>query len=170
VQSELRRYFSSKGVPENQLDERSSQFAYRMVGESSQALQHAWAMRRLGERFSPEELRSLDPKARAKWNGLIRQHAQALRRNLVTLREGFGPIFPAAALSQSSRGVPEINNDTELARAIGRLFELCTASDTEIRSGLSVSPDTTNAVAIKTSQFWLSFKNAEDLALKIGGS
>jgi len=167
VQSELRRYFSGKGVLESQLDERSSQFAYRMVGESSQALQHAWALRRLGERFSPEELRALDPEARGKWIGLIRQHAQALRRNLVTLREGFSPIFPGAALSQSSRGAPEINSDTDLERAIGRLFELCTASDTEIRSALSVSPDTTKAVAIKASQFWLSFRSAEDLAARI---
>jgi RNA polymerase sigma factor (sigma-70 family) len=167
IQEDLRRYFSGKGVPENQLDERSTQFAYRMAGESSQVLQHAWALRRLAERFSPEELRTLDPEARTKWLGLIHQHARGLRHSLATLREGLGPLFPSAAAASGLQSQGEIKDDGELQRAIGRLFELCSHSDEEIRSALSVSTDPTKGRSVRTRQFWLSFKAAEDLAKRI---
>jgi len=41
-------------------------------------LGHAAALKALAQRFSPEELRTLDADAKAKWLMLIRQHAERL--------------------------------------------------------------------------------------------
>ncbi|HEX2269705.1 MAG TPA: hypothetical protein VHH35_09230, partial [Pyrinomonadaceae bacterium] len=64
---DLRRYFAAKGLSSVRLDQAVNQFAARMVDRSLQALRHAGALDRLSQRFSLEQLRTLDPKARNKW-------------------------------------------------------------------------------------------------------
>jgi RNA polymerase sigma factor (sigma-70 family) len=166
VDSELRRYFMAKGFSGNQLDEEIRQFASRTLGHSHQALRHAWALKGLADRFSADELRSLDAPARSKWLFMIRQHARALQQEIVTLRRELAPIFPGASSDEASAGI-EIGSDSDLVRAIERLFDLCSEQERTVRSAFAISTDPSSAPAIKTAHFWQSLKSAERLAAQI---
>ncbi len=161
---ELRRYFAAKGLSGAQLDQAVNQYAGRIVERSLQALRHAGAMDRLAQRFSLEQLRTLDPEARNKWLGLLRGHALALERELSGLHRDLGPFLSSG--SSLGAGQP-INSDQDLQQAIHRLFELCSATDQSVRSAFTISESGSGASAIKSPQFFRSLTSAENLAAKI---
>ncbi len=163
--AELRRYFSGRGVSGAQLEDSISGFANQTLNRSQKVMLHAWALKRLGARFSADELRSLDPDARGKWLALIRQHAEALARGNEVLRRDLSPVF---AVSSAGEGESfAINSDDDLIRAIERLFEVCAANDRVVRQAFAITPDGSKDSTIKTPQFWRSLKSAEALAASI---
>ncbi len=137
-----------------------------MVDRSLVALRHAGALERLAQRFSLEQLRTLDPEARNKWLGLLRAHSQALERELTGLRRDLGPLISSSAVGDSPAGL-KIESDQDLQQAIHRLFELCSANDQVIRSAFTVSENGANASAIKSPSFSRSLSAAETLANSI---
>jgi hypothetical protein len=162
--AELRRYFAAKGMSGAQLDQSVNQFAARMVDRSLQALRHAGALNRLAQRFSIEQLRTLDPEARDKWLGLLRGHAQALERELSSLRRDLGPFM--ASGSGPAEGF-SIDTDADLQQGIHRLFTLCSATDQSVRSAFTISDSSSGTSAIKSPQFFRSLTGAEALAKSI---
>jgi len=162
--AELRRYFAAKGLSGSQLDQAVNQFAGRMVERSLQALRHAGALDRLSQRFSLEQLRTLDPDARTKWLGLLRSHAQALERELSGLHRDLGPFVSSEVPSGAEES---INSDQDLQQAIHRLFELCSATDQAVRSSFTISASGSSAVAVKSPQFFRSLTGAEALVKSI---
>ena len=165
LEPELRRYFTARGVAAGKIDAEVQRFSRQALNHSSQALQHAGALRNLAGRFSAEELRTLDPESRSRWLGLIRQHAQALRQNSASLRQELRGILAAPAADATE--VLDISSDAELLQAVNRLFALCSANDATVRSALSLSTDTSKAAAVKGAQFWRSLANVEALATRI---
>ena len=96
VYAELRRHFSnaSGGSPDDdRVDQAIRSFAARVVGRSRRVLSHAIELRQLKERFSGPQINVLTPDAKAKWFSLIKNHADALRRETSALREDLAPIF-----------------------------------------------------------------------------
>jgi len=167
--ADLRRYFSSGRLSEAQIEAGISRFANRTLDRSLRAAQRAWALKRLAERFSPEELRALDREARTKWLGMIEAHALALRQEAATLSQELEPIFsPAGAVDDSPETI-EIKSDEDLARAAGSLYELCAGADKVINAAFTISPDNSRAAAIKAAPFWRSLRQVERLAAKISG-
>jgi hypothetical protein len=166
VETDLRAFFSKRGYEGERLDNEVRQFSTRTVVRSREIMNHAWALRRLGQRFSSEELRNLDPEARAKWIALVRNHAAALSQTTKTLRQELSPIFPGTGLGEAS-SEPDFKTDADLVRAVERLFALCSANDHAINSAFAISPDTDKAAAIKTSQFWRSLSEAQSLAARV---
>jgi len=73
---ELRSHFSRRLVGSEAIDEEIRRYANRAMNRSRQALLQASALKRLVRRFSPEEIRTLEPEARTKWLAMIREHAQ----------------------------------------------------------------------------------------------
>ena len=164
AEPELRAYFERQG---GNPDEEVRRFAARMAGGSRQAMQHLGAMKRLVNQFSPEELRTLTPEARAKWLGLIRGHARAYQQQSAALRRELKPVFfPGASEGLGAAG-EAITADAELARAVGRLFEMGAANDEVIRSAFTTSAGGATVTAIQTPQFWQAMKTAEALAAAI---
>ena len=163
--AELRRHFSARGLSNEQVELEVSRFANRMLNLSRQAQQHAWAIKRLAERFSPEELRALDVDAKAKWNGLIREHARALQQEVITLRRELSVVFPALPSGDAQGTV--IGSDEDLMRAAGRLVEFAAANNRAIQSAFTLSTGDAASLDIKTPQFWRSMRAAEDLAAKM---
>ncbi len=161
--AELRRYFTARGFTGAQLDQAVNQFAGRMVDRSLAALRHAGALERLAQRFSLEQLRTLNPEAKSKWLSLLRSHAQALERDLNSLHRELGPFINEAGPGAQIR----IESDADLQQTIHRLFELCTTSDQAVRAALTIS-EGGNSSAIKSSQFSRSLSGAEALANGIG--
>ena len=165
VDAELRRYFSGRGLSDDQVEANIRQFANRTVNRSLQALQHAWALKHLAERFSSDQLSELSPEARAKWVAMVNAHAAALQNETAALRRELGPVFFPSVAEDGQQA--ELGNDQKLAAAIDRLLSLCSANDKLIRLAFSISADTSKAAAVKTQQFARSLRTAELLAAKI---
>lgn len=168
LETELRSYFSAQGVPAAELDAKVQQFCRTALGHSSQILQHAGSLTNLAGRFTPDELRSLDSEARAKWLNLIHKHAHALRLNVVFLRREL-----RSALGDSTTGEfseEDIRDDAGLIKAVNRLFASASTIDITVRSSLSLSTNSSQAAKIKGSQFWRSLALAEDLATKLSAT
>jgi DNA-directed RNA polymerase specialized sigma24 family protein len=165
VDKELRQYFAARNVSEAQTDEAIHQFASRVIRRSLQIVKHARALKMLAERFSPEELQTLDADAKSKWLLLITQHAQALQQESAAMRRGIGPLFPFASQSASESAV--IKSDADLARAAEHLFQMCSENDRVILSAFSISSDSSKASSIKSVTFWRSLQEAETLAVRI---
>ena len=165
VDKELRQYFAARNVSEAQTDEAIHQFASRAIRRSLQIVQHAKALKTLAQRFSPEELQTLDADAKSKWLLLIKQHAQALQQESAAMRREIGPLFPFASQSASESAV--IKSDADLARAAEHLFQMCSENDRVILSAFSISSDSSQASSIKSVTFWRSLQEAETLAVRI---
>jgi len=162
IQEELHRYFAAKD--ENRTNEQVRRFADEMVGDSQQAMRHAWALKRLLSQFSPEDIRTLSPEARGKWLALIHAHARAFEQGARRLREKLAPIlFPSSSSSDAPDEI-RISDDAELARAVDQLFTLASANDAAIRSAFAFSTGSASADAVKTPRFWQSLRAAESLA------
>jgi hypothetical protein len=167
VDEELRRYFAGQGLSGAQIDEEERLFASRTLGRSLRAIQHAWAIKRLTGRFSEDQLRNLDPEARANWLTMIRSHAQGIKQELAMLRQGLSPIFPMPDVSHT-QGQIDTSDNKALSIAAERLLALCSENDTVLRSALTISSDTSRASSIKASQFWRSLSDAQSLAASLG--
>ena len=169
VDAELRRYFSGRGLSDDQVEASIRQFANRSVNRSLQALQHAWALKHLAGRFLPEQLGTLSPEARTKWLSMIHGHGTALQNETAALRRELAPVFFPGS-GEDGQPLAEIANDSDLAASIDRLLSLCAANDKLIRLAFSISSDTSKAAAVKTPQFGRSLRSAELLAAKIARS
>jgi len=154
---ELRRYFGD--------EEQTRRFASRMINRSHEAMRHAGALKRLLNQFSPQELRELDPEARAKWLALVRSHANAFQAEISALRQELQPIFFASASPGASPDSAAITSDEELARAVARLFDLGSANDERVRAAFSSSATGTGATI--NPQLWGFLKSTESLAAAI---
>jgi RNA polymerase sigma factor (sigma-70 family) len=167
VHEELLQYF---GRERSQADEQIRQFATQILNRSRQALSQAGAIKRLGVRFSPEDLRAVSPEARAGWSDVIRAHARVCEQEIKRLRLELQPIFFRGRASVEEADEIAISDDIELARAAERLFELVSANDQVIRSSFAVSTSSAVTTGIKTPQFSHSMQSAERLAAKIASN
>ncbi|HLL76333.1 MAG TPA: sigma-70 family RNA polymerase sigma factor [Pyrinomonadaceae bacterium] len=158
---DLRRHFSARLADGARIDEEIERFAQRQMGRSRQALMHANALRQLAARFSPEEVRSLAPEARAKWQTMIRQHARGYREQVSALRRELRAVFsPGASGEADADGV----GDETLRRDAERLLRLSYAHDEAVRAAFTLSDAARAPVALRSQQFWRSLAAAEALA------
>jgi len=159
AESELRSYFKS--------NDEARQFAARMVSRSQRAMRHLYAMKRLVNQFSAEELHSLGPEARAKWLALIRSHARVYQQEIAELRQELRPVFFPSTSETATPGGPEITNMAGVVSAVERLFELGLANDGVILSAFTTSTGDATITAIKTGAFRQSLLDAEALAARL---
>ncbi len=166
VDAEVRRYLQSKGIAERQLDDEISRLSNRMLNRSHQAMLHAFAMKSLVERFSADDLRSLDPAARAKWLSMIGAHAASFQREAAAIRQDLTPIFGSVASSASADESIDALDDAALFRSVSRLAQLASSMNESIQLSFTISAGSRNA-AVRTPVFWRSLKSAEQLADRI---
>jgi len=165
VDVEVRRYLRSKGTSEKQLNEEVSRLSNRMLNRSHQALLHAFAIKNLVERFSADDLRSLDADARAKWLAMIATHAHGFQGDLASIRQELGPIF--GSVSSSSVGDEMgVADDASLFRAVSRLTEIASFTNESVQSAFTISSGN-KSVAVRTPQFWHSLSSGEKIAQAI---
>ena len=146
-------------------DEEARRFATRMVDQSHQAMRHAWALKRLMQQFSAEDLRTLTTESRSKWLNLIRAHSTAFSRDTARLRKELSIVFSDGS-TDSSPSV-SIANDDDLLRAVERLIEVASANDQVIGGAFSISTESNGTSNFKTAQFFRSLNVAERLAQTI---
>ena len=164
--SELRRYFAAQlgpGAPSDQVDKKVRELAARVVGQSGRALGHALELKQLISRFSDEQLNDLTPSARAKLFSLVRNHAEALRREIASLRGELQPIL----FNQNPRGEiggVEISSNASLLLSVEKLHRLVLASDEAVRSAFAASSGTATGQLVKSSKFQIELAASEKLA------
>ena len=176
--AELHRYFSHKlttggekqsgGSPEDdRVDHAIRSFAARVVGRSRRVLSHAIELRQLKQRFSGPQLSVLTPDAKARWHSLLKNHADALRRESSALHEDLAPIFfNGEGSGGESRGM-QISTEADLPVAIDRVFQLASSVDEAVRSAFSASSNAPAATFIKSPNFRFSLAATEKIAAAI---
>jgi hypothetical protein len=175
VYDDLRRYFGALGRA-SEGDAAVRRFADRILDLSSQAMSHIWALQRLAQKFSPQELAALTPEARAKWLTMISGHARHFEKAIKILRSDLEPIFFAAAPRNSAANGAKDKveadlkgaDDAGLIIAINRLFELATVQDQEIHSAFTLSNESGSSLGVKAPLFRYRLRRAEALADYIG--
>jgi RNA polymerase sigma factor (sigma-70 family) len=167
---DLRNYFAKNdsiapAQSEDRLDEMVRSFSSRTVNRAYRSLFHAIELRRLVDRFTNVDMRTVSPDARAKWLQMLREHAAAFERDCAVLRQTIEPIF---FTGQSSNAAPEfkIASDADLARAIERLHKLALANNEAIREAFTISSQS-SSTALKSPQLRRSLLGAEKLAAVI---
>ena len=165
--ADLRSYLSTqRGLSGETLNEEIRRFSERALGHSRQARRHASALKQIVERFSAEDLRTLDEPARRQWLSLVAQHARAIEQECAALRRELQPIFFSSAGS-GERAASQIAGDADLVRAVARLFELALSIDDTVRRSFTVSGSGQQSVAVEAPQFQQTLKEAQNLAGKV---
>jgi len=166
VEDELRRYLAARGFKDKQIDDEVRRFSNRMLDQSRETMAHAWALKRLANRFSSEQLSALDKQARNKWLSMMGEHAQALFQETTSLRRELQGMFPNSIPDSATEEI-DVSNDKDVLRASERLFDLCSQYTQVVRSAFIISSENTNTQVIRTGQFWRLLKRAESLAAKL---
>jgi hypothetical protein len=76
--------------------DRRRQFVDATLGASQSAMAHVWALRRLAERYTPEQIAKLTPASRQILELLIRDHIESIREDVETESGLLNGVIPAA--------------------------------------------------------------------------
>jgi hypothetical protein len=110
---------------------RSIEFSNRVITQSESADLHAWALRRLAERFNTVSFEKLSPAAVAKFQSMALDHLRALSSNVGRCDEMLRPVL--ASLGNENTGNSTlINSATEgknWPSRFMRVFESVTTAD-----------------------------------------
>lgn len=153
--SELSRYFATHegaAQTDQQRDRLVRDFAAQVISGSQRAVAHSLELKQLAGRFSAEQFNQFTPSARAKWFSLVRNHAEALRRELTTLN---GELQQTLFSHDSAVAVERVDIPTNasLLNEINRLQQLVLAVDQAVRSSFAVSSGTPTADGVKSLRF-----------------
>ncbi len=125
AESVVRQYFEAKGITGERERVAVSQFSQEALKRSQLALQHAYALDRLGRSFTPDELRSAEPAFQRQWAAMVSHHALGLQEELRALREQLGSVFTIndALPAPLNGSVVSIEDPAEFSIAAGRLLQ-----------------------------------------------
>ena len=158
--SDLRAYFSRQGLSGAQLEQEVRRFSDRALAHSRQARRHALALKQIVERFSAEDLRTMDDSSRQKWRALIDQHARSIRQETESLRHELQPMFFP---NESSAG--SVSSSGDLAQSAKQLFEIAVSNDDLVRRSFTLG--SSGSPAVRSAQFASSLNGAIALAAAI---
>jgi hypothetical protein len=120
----LRKYFASKGWTDERVNMAVAQFSQDALGHSQRALQHAYALDRLGSAFTAEELEAAGQSSDRQWAEMAARHASDLEEELQELHRQLTQVEPASAqsLTAGSGSFQIIDTPANFARAAGELL------------------------------------------------
>jgi RNA polymerase sigma factor (sigma-70 family) len=172
IYEELRMQFSERladgSASQNNeiaIDGKIRQFANRVLNRSSEALMHAWVLRRYIRWISPADYGNLDYDTREKWRTIIREHLVAVGKETGQLLQHLKPIFFSAMSVASDEG--NIDQLSTPWRDVELLFQMASANDKAIRAAFSISPAGQGDLIVKSKQFRDALIATERLAAKM---
>ncbi len=119
----LQRYFAGRGWTGERVNAAAAQFSQDALGHSQRALQHAYALNRLGAAFTAEELGSVGEASGEQWAEMATRHATALENELRELREQLAQVEPAIGQSSiAGSDAVQIDTPANFARAASELL------------------------------------------------
>ena len=120
----LRKHLDAKGMSREQLDSAMVTFSHDALEHGQRALQHAYALDRLGKALSASELQSVSLTSQQQWTEMVHQHASDLEQQLVGLHSQLGELVtPATTLSNADAGSVPIANPLQFSQASNRLLQ-----------------------------------------------
>jgi DNA-directed RNA polymerase specialized sigma24 family protein len=120
----LRKHFQAKGLTGEQLDSAVVTFSHNALEHGQRALQHAYALDRLGRALSASELQSVSLASQQQWTEMVHQHASDLEQQLMALHGQVGEFSTsAAALPDVDAGSVPIANPPQFSQAASRLLQ-----------------------------------------------
>jgi hypothetical protein len=164
----IRRYFSARGLSGDRLDAAAAQFSRDALQHAQRALQHAYALDRLGSSVSAEELRTMRLPAQKEWTGMVDSHATGLEAELRSLHTQLAEIWSTgdepAAMNREAMSIDDpvqfarvaavlLRQVRDLNRHTGELFA---------SSGKTVNEANLNA-SIRTIMDTIPLEQAEDV-------
>jgi hypothetical protein len=119
----LRKYFQAQGLSGEPLESAVVAFSRDALEHAQRALQHAYALDRLGRALSATELRSVSPASQQQWTEMLHQHASDLQQQLFAIRGQLAKLSaPAAAMPDAAGQSVPIENPVQFSQAAGRLL------------------------------------------------
>ncbi|HLA12383.1 MAG TPA: RNA polymerase sigma factor [Pyrinomonadaceae bacterium] len=173
VYEEVRKYLerekrsrpgTDKNASPSDLDGDIQRFGGRVIEHSRGALLHAFALKRLVERFSAEDLNSLTDESRRKWYEMISTHCRAFRESTRLLRRDLAPVFPEGLNNNNEETTSVIVTDTSLAETVDQLLKLTMANNDAISQAFAIHPEGKSPGNFGGTSFWNNFTRAEKLA------
>lgn len=120
----LRSHFQAKGLSGEQLDSAVVTFSHDALEHAQLALQHAYALDRLGRALSATELGSVSLASQQQWTEMLHQHASALQEQLLAIRAQLSQLSTsAAAMPETTGGSVPIENPLQFSQAAGQLLQ-----------------------------------------------
>ncbi len=119
----IRRYFSAEGLSGDRLDAAVAQFSRDALQHAQRALQHAYALDRLGSSVSAQELRTVGLPAQKEWTGMVDSHAAGLEMELRSLHAQLASIWSTGdEPATMEREVMSIDDPVQFARVAAVLL------------------------------------------------
>ena len=112
------------------------------------------------------ELEALSPSTRSRWFALVRNHAEALRREISLLSGELQPVFFSAS-GRAEVAAIEISNNAGLLRESERLANLMLTNDEAIRSAFAASSDALAEETVKSLRFRVALATSERSAAAV---
>jgi hypothetical protein len=167
--SRIRRYVQARGLSEEPLDAAVAEFSRDALQHAQRALQHAYALDRLGASLSAGELRSVNLSSQQEWAEMVNNHAKELEKELRSLRTEVQEISSAG--DEPVMGNAEklgMNDPEHFAKAAGLLLRQVRDLDQQAgaffaSNGKIVRPENLDA-ALKTIMDTIPLKQAEEVA------
>ncbi len=120
----LRSHFQAKGLSGEPLDSAVVTFSRDALEHAQLALQHAYALDRLGRALSATELGSVTVSSQQEWTEMLHQHASALQEQLLAIRAQLSQLSPSAAsMPDTTGGARAIEDPLQFSHAAGQLLQ-----------------------------------------------
>jgi RNA polymerase sigma factor (sigma-70 family) len=164
----IRRYFSAQGLSGDRLDAAVAQFSRDALQHAQRALQHAYALDRLGSSVSAEELRTMKLPAQKEWTGMVDSHATGLEAELRSLHTQLAAIWSTGdEPSAMNREVMSMDDPAQFARVAAVLLRQVRdlnqhTGELFASSGKTVNETNLNA-SIRTIMDTIPLEQAEDV-------
>jgi hypothetical protein len=99
-------------------------FSHDALEHAQLALQHAYALDRLGRALSATELGSVTVSSQQQWTEMLHQHAFALQEQLLAIRAQLGQLSTSAAGMPGTTGASiPIEDPLQFSQAAGQLLQ-----------------------------------------------
>lgn len=119
----LNSYFARKGWSGDRVNAAVTNFSREALEHAQRALQHAYALERLGESFTPGELQFSGTESQRQWAEMASHHAAALKNELGSLHDQLVPLVSRSEPSQPLVTTSiSISSPAEFSLAASRLL------------------------------------------------
>jgi hypothetical protein len=119
----LRKHFQTKGLSGEELDNTIRQYSNNVLGNAQRALQHAYALNRLGSALSNVRVESIGEVSQRQWAEMVDKHANELDTALRALRGQLAEINTSGGMPPDAEGsYIRIENPTQFNEVAGSLL------------------------------------------------
>jgi hypothetical protein len=132
----LRNHFQTKGLSGEPLSAAAVTFSRDVLEHAQLALQHAYALDRLGRALSATELGSVAVSSQQQWTEMLHQHASALQEQLLAIRAQLSQLSAATTPDTTGTAGP-IEDPLQFSHAAGQLLQQVQELDRHVSSAFA---------------------------------